>query len=90
MLEEVGSTFIRVRMPHEERSEKTFQAPSQHELADLLVTTRKDFYNPPNTALETVVTFTRMPNVQPESAMVEHSLSECLNIHSIVSTSQEH
>ena len=33
----------------------------------LLVTTGTDFYNPRNTAMETVVTFIRMPGIQPES-----------------------
>ena len=90
MLEELGSTFIRIRTTRDLRPGKTLRTPSQLKLAFLLVTTHKDFYNPPKTALETVVTFIRMPNGQPESTMVEHSLSECLKIHSIVSTSQEH
>lgn len=77
-------------MPLAERSWKALQTHSQHGLPTLLVTTGRDFYNPPNTALETVVTFIRTPGIQPESIMVDHSIGECLNIHSIFSISQEH
>ena len=77
-------------MPLAERSWKALQTHSQHGLPTMLVTTGTDFYNPPNTALETVVAFIRMPGIRPKSEMVEESTGECLNIHSIFSISQEH
>ena len=77
-------------MPLAERSWKALQTPSHCGLATPLVTGARDFYNPPNTAPETVVTFIRMPGIQPASRMVVHSASECLNTHSIFSISQEH
>ena len=73
-----------------ERSWKALQTHSQHGLPTLLVTTGRYFYNPRNTAMETVVTYVRMPGTQPEPRKVEHSVGECLNIHSIFSISQEH
>lgn len=69
---------------------KALRTPCQNELSTLLVTSARGFYNPPNTALETVVTFVHMPGNQRASRMVETSASECLNIHSIFSISQEH
>ena len=90
LLEVLGSAWIRARMPLAERSWKPLQTHSQRGLPTLLVTTGRYFYNPPNTALDTVVTFISMPGIQPTISMVEYFQGECLNIHSILGISQEH
>ncbi len=90
MLDDLESTRIRARMPLEERSWKALRSPHKKGLSTLLVTSGRDFYNPRNTAPETVVTFNRMPGHEPARRMVVDSACECLNIHSIFSISQEH
>jgi hypothetical protein len=90
VFEELESHCIRARIPLAARAWKALQTFLQSDLLSLLVTSVRDFYNPRNTAPETVVTFVRMPGKRPARRMVVDSPSGCLNIHSIFSISQEH
>jgi hypothetical protein len=55
-----------------------------------LVTKRGAFYNPSNTAMESVVSFTRRPGIQPPIKTVVFSVSECKSFDLHFSNSQEH
>ena len=90
MLDELPVARIQ---PHKQpvgRAQMALRALFQNDLPTLLVTGVRDFYNPPNTAPETVVMFIRMLGTQPARRMVETFSSGCMKIHSIFCTSQEH
>jgi len=67
-----------------------FDPPFCPACASMLVMEGRAFYNPPNTALETVVSFTRHPGTQPPNSPVVDSASECLIIDLHFRDSQEH
>ena len=55
-----------------------------------LVRESRAFYNPSNTALESVAAFTRRRGPQPSKRTVVFFLSECLNVDLDFGNSQEH
>jgi len=55
-----------------------------------LVTRRGAFYNPSNTAMETVVSFTRRPGMQSPEKTIAFFVSECKSFDLHFSNSQEH
>jgi hypothetical protein len=55
-----------------------------------LVTESRAFYNPSNTAMDSVVSFTRRPGMQPPRKTVVFSVSECMSFDLHFSNSQEH
>src|ERR1700733_9016891 len=58
------------------------QAAVRWRTRTLLVRGTVGFYNPSNTALESVVSFLRIAGVQPPSRRVVCFRKQCLNIHS--------
>src|SRR5271166_2053644 len=76
-----GVTLMPVRMHHSGESGGPFLPALRRRLrcwsTTLLVTKGGAFYNPSNTALETVVWFIRNHGAQPPNKSVVHSVSEC-------------